>query len=405
MRWPKLKVVVLCSILAVYIVLGVIFKFMVGSGAIPQMEPTPEPPTGIDSVAALAPKTIDSNLAAAQRFMRDEMVVDAGHVYLYKPVGDSQFEDLGTNSEAVSYYLMWLANEGDKEAFDSALEYVEREMQHPTGHYLMWKLNENDEVVDDGSNIASDADLRAIKALLVAEEKWGDRRYTNLIDEIADGLERVAITRDGYLAPYGGLSGTKPWIADEVWLSYMDFGVVNELAKRRGDPWGELSQKMKAATLEAQIHNGLFNSQLTEARRYGNGLDGGGYSINSLWIMVRSAESNDAQLRAAARESLGFYMEKYEVDGALFGVYSSNGDALSPDESPWVYALVGRAATHLGEKTFAEAMMQELNELQVMERDSEYYGAIPEGSADDLRIGQFTMQESILTMQSYKKAR
>ena len=274
-------------------------------------------------------------------------------------------------------------------------------MQHPVFGYMQWKLTDRESVEGDGANIASDADLRAIKALMIAQKKWADPKYGVLIDELASGVERVAVTRDGYLAPYGGASGDSAWTADEVWLSYADFGVMRELGERRGDPWRRMYDQMKRATLDAQLENGLYNTELTAQRVEGNGLDAGAYSINSLWIMVRSAESGDAQLEASAREGLEFYKRAFERDGMLFSAYRSDGSAASGFDAPWVYALVGRAAISLDDEEFSVAMVDRLLDFHVQDPRSRMYGAIVEGEEDSPRVGQFTLQESLLTLQDF----
>jgi endo-1,4-beta-D-glucanase Y len=276
-------------------------------------------------------------------------------------------------------------------------------MIYPKVGYMMWRLTSNDSVIGDGSNIASDADLRTIKALLIAERQWRDSKYTEMIDQLASGIKKVAITKDNYLAPYGGVSGqTATWTANEVWLSYTDFTVLNELSNRFGPPWTIVYVNMKKASLKAQLVNGLYNSMLTESRQYGNGIDAGGYSINSMWMMVRNAESSDKELMQAANKSLQFYKNKYQVDGELYATYGSNGDALSPADTPWVYALVGRAAIALDDKEFSDQMIKKLIEKQINNSSSQFFGAFPEDYKNKTRVGQFTMQESILTMQAYR---
>jgi len=53
----------------------------------------------------------------------------------------------------------------------------------------------------------------------------------------------VGVTKEGYLAPYGGVSGENAtWTANEVWLSYSDFTVFRALAERRELP-GTASMK------------------------------------------------------------------------------------------------------------------------------------------------------------------
>jgi endo-1,4-beta-D-glucanase Y len=401
---PKRKTRFLAAIALSWIALAVILWVLVGTGAIERAPPTPIGPAGTDEVNVIPPRPdVETHLQAAQGFVYEKLAREDGHVYLYHLVyPDSTFPDVtDTNSEATSYYLLWTAQHKDKAAFDNELSFIKREMMHPTAHYMRWRIEENGSIISDGGNIASDADLRAIKALMIAEDTWGDAVYTETIDELAQGLETVAITADGYLAPYGGGDERDPWIADETWLSYEDFVVTKELSERRGEPWVTLHRKMKNASLGAQIHNGLFNSQLTQSRGYGNGIDGGVYSINSMWIMIRMAESDDPELRAAAKRSLAFYKNKYQIDGQIFATYGSNGDALSPSDTPWGYALVGRAAAALDDREFADAMMFKLTSMQVMDATSPINGAFLEGAGKDLRAGQFTIQESILTMQEY----
>lgn len=355
-----------------------------------------------------APEFFDSDvlfrLEASQQFLEEWMVRPNGHVELYHAVSGTGDTVRQTNSEAISYYLLWTAQAERKADFDRSLNFMEENMLHPDIGYMMWRLEENGSVQGDGSNIASDADLRAIKALLLAEERWGDARYTEIIDTLSEGLERTAVTEDEFLAPYGGASGEdSTWVADEVWLSYVDFTVLRALEERRGEPWGEIYDNMKEAVLGAQIHNGLYNPQLTADREYGNGLDAGAYSINSLWVMVRNAESGDEELMDSAREGLAFYKSKYREEGTLHQGYDSSGNVAVRGESPWAYALVGRAAINLGDLEFAEKMVDELLTFQNV-LEERWYGAILEGEGKERRASQFTIQESILTLQDYKQS-
>jgi endo-1,4-beta-D-glucanase Y len=401
-QWPREKLAFLFGIIFFYVVVAAALIFASSTGAI---QKSSQKFLQDNSTAQIPTYLIQPNLQAAESFLQGNLVKSNGHIDLYMTTSQNQtLQDNNTNSEAISYYLLWTAQANDKKDFDKALSFVQLHMAQPKFGYLMWKLQANDTVVNDGSNIASDADLRAIKALLIAEKQWNDPTYTAMINQLAAGLERVAVTSDGYLAPYGGASGdTSTWSAKEVYLSYSDFTVFQELAKIRGESWTSIYDKMKAASLKAQLANGLYNSMLTESRQYGNGIDGGAYSINSMWMMVRNAESGDPDLMQSASKSLQFYKDKFTVDAALYASYSSNGDALSPSETPWAYALVGRAAIALNDKPFSQAMIQKLLSLQVLDSTLPIFGAFPEYYGQQVRVGQFTMQESILTMQDYMK--
>ena len=142
---------------------------------------------------------------------------------------------------------------------------------------------------------------------------------------------------------------------------------------------------------------------MTKDRIYGNSIDAGGYSINSMWMMVRNAESKDADLMKSARRSLQFYKDKFMTDTELYAQYDSNGDSLSPQDNPWVYALVGRAAIALDDKGFSQLMIQKLIEHQVSDNQSILFGSFPEGYGNETKVGQFTMQESILTLQDFNE--
>lgn len=407
---PWKKIAFLVGIPIVYVLVGIALLLLVQGGVIERLPPTPLYAAGDDSLPEPISLSVGVHLRAAETFFRTHHLRDDGHILLYRLVteeGTSE-EDSDTNSEAASYFLLWAAQAGDKEGFDRELRYIEEKMVHPVGGYLQWRLTEEGRVETDGSNIASDADLRAIKALLIAERRWGDPAYGRMIDTLAQGLERTAITKDGLLAPYGGMSGETPWTTEESWLSYGDFTVFRDLATRRGAPWTIMFQKMKSAVLGAQLQNGLYNSQLTVRREYGNGIDGGGYSINSLWIMDRNAESGDPELVASANRSLAFYKEQFARNAEIDTLYGSNGDALSPGDAPWVYALVGRAAISLGDREFSDAMIEKLVAGQEMDCASPNYGALYEGvpgAEGERRVGQFTMQEAILTMQAYQLSR
>ena len=360
---------------------------------VPELPSSPKDNANIDSIVEAV--DITRNLRSAQTFVLSKLVRQNRHINLYWTTGDGLPDFNNTNSEALSYFLLWNAREKNKEEFDKGFEFVQTRMMHKSG-YLMWKLDANDNASLDGSNIASDADLRTLKALYIASEQWKDERYTDMIDRLATGLEKVAVTSDNYLSPYGGMSGDTAWTAREVWLSYTDFTVLKRLSTR--EPWKSVYTNMKQAFLDAQLDNGLYNPELTESRDEGNGLDLGEYSINSMWMMVRAAESDDAELQASARKSLDFYKKKFSTDNAVYSSYTSSGEP-SFVESAWAYALVARAAIALEDAEFSKDMINKLISFQVMDNNSVYFGAIPEGA--DKRVGQFTMQEAILTMQDF----
>ncbi len=343
-----------------------------------------------------------ASLQQAQNFTLNNLMEDDGFIPLYVTGSKDQTVSSQTNSEALSYGLCWTAIDKRKIQFDKELNFIENSMQHPQAGYLMWRLEENRKPIDDGGNIASDADLRTIKALIIAKEYWGDKRYQEKINELATSLESIAITKDNFLAPYGGVENDSTlWKTQNVWLPYADFQMFRYLANTRGSPWNAVYKNMKQAYLNAQLSSGIYQTELTENRIYATTLDGGNYSIHSFWMMVRASESEDKELQQSAQKALNFYKESFYQNNKIYTAYSEVGLPASTTDAPWVYALVGRAAIELGDYKFSEDMMKKLLEFQDRDPSSEYYGAFNEGSKEQPRATQFTIQESILTLQTY----
>lgn len=406
------KKLFIAGIILLYLVIAGSILFLVSGGVISKLPPEPVGPKLYESkenpnrdLASLVNvKEERMNLETAKIFFNNNLVREDGHVNLYYvPNGNTAFYEGWdyTNSEAASYYLLWNAYDKNKQAFDLELEYIRNNMIEPDYGYLMWRLGPDSKASGNDRNIATDADLRMLGALMVADSQWKDERYKKMIDELTDSLEEVAITENGHFAPYGGVRDGTLWKTEEVWLSYADFTVFRELADRRGQPWVNVYNNMKESVIMSQTTSGVYNTQIDANGNFHNTLDNGNYSINSLWVMVRAAESGDKDLRTSATKALSFYKDRYETDGKLYASYDINGNPATLDESTWVYALVGRAAIALGDEEFADKMVDRLVERQVNDPSSDLYGAFLEGPEDSLAASQFTIQESILTLQAY----
>ena len=396
---PKLAIIL--GVVLVYLAVAATLILLVNNGTIPQADPPEDTSTVYEDDNAPLPATynLTQRKEAAISYVEEHLTQPNGHINTYEPLREQTIQGANdTNSEAISYSLQIAAQANNQEIFDRQLDYLENYLQHPRG-FLMWRVEEDYQARGEGRNNAHDADLRVIRALYIAHDRWGEERYLRLIDEIATGLELVAITPDNRLAAYGGMSGDTPWMADESYLAYSDFQALERLANTRGGAWVEVEENMRQITLDAQLENGLYNSEYWPTSGYGTGIDGGVYSINSLWIMVRFAESNDEELMQSAREGLEFYREQYAQERLIYAAYTSSGEPAVDYEAIWAYALVARAAHALGDDSFGEVMITRMLEYQDTNQQSESYGAFIEGDAGDERAGQFTIQESILTLQ------
>lgn len=394
------KSVMVALIIVLYLLFGTAVFLAVGSNLIAPLPPRPLDTQRGDSVNDTYDMFIES-LRAAQDFTDAKLVREDGHIYSYYDVNTGELSDSSMTSEAASYYLLWNAKEQNKVAFDRELDYIEKNMIHPEGRFMMWKLDDTGQPLEDGANVATDADLRAIRALHMAHGIWDDDRYSRAAEDLTDALENVALTEDRRFSAYGGVRDGEIWKTEEVWLSYADFNAFSTIYWDRGQPWRDVHHKMKISFLDAQDDLGPYSTQLEADRAISSRLDNDGYSINSLWVMVRAAESEDEELRRSAQRALEFYKSRYARDGIIFTDYKKDGTPGSGGDSPWAYSLVGRAAIALGDEEFADSMIYELLKEQVRDPSSELYGAFPEGPEGEKKVGQFTMQEIIITLQDY----
>ena len=393
----QMKVFLLVLMIIIYIIFAFFLRGLINLGYIQTLPPSPQ--YSVNSILEQNAYEV-INLEQVENFVNNKLAESNGHINLdFIPSSSNATINNSneTNSEAVSYYLLWSAQSRYKNNFDSELDYMEKYMLTPQ-NYLRWRLEADDKAITDGNNIASDADLRTIKALLIAEKQWKDKRYTELINNMSNGLANLAVD-NGTFVPYGGVHDDGSiWKADEIYLSYADFETLRVLAFRKGEPWISVDNNMKKDVIASQTSNGLYNSHLSNGV-YSNFLQKY-YSIDNLWVMVRAAESQDPELQNSSRKALNFYKTQFVENGKLSTGYDINGNSTN-DESPWVYALVGRAAVALNDREFADVMMQKLLETQNEDQNSSLYGAFPEGDPNNPIASQFTQQESILTIQAY----
>lgn len=187
-------------------------------------------PDGTRSAAQLRTDFLD-------RYVRDGRVVrlDQG--------GD-------TVSEGQAYGLLIAYAAGDRERFGAIWSWTKRHVLTDDS-LLAWRWTEEDGVADEQS--ASDADLDAARALVLAGASWGDDRYTKAGKTMAAAvLDHETTTTDlGRILLPGPWADSDPYRYDS---SYASPAAYRVLADATGDHrWKELeagSSAVTAAVLE-----------------------------------------------------------------------------------------------------------------------------------------------------------
>lgn len=319
----------------------------------PGSTPTPTPVAGADA----------SELA--EDFLAD-WVDDDGRVVRRDQGGD-------TVSEGQAYGLFAALLADDEESFDAVWNWTTSELQRDDG-LLAWRWAEG-EVVD--AEPASDADLDAARALVVAGERFDRPDLTEDGTALADVvIEQLTVETDAGRILLPGLWAAKaPHGYNPSYASPAAFSI---LARATGDArWDELargSAQVTATMLDsvalpadwAQVHPDGRVEMMPGAMGTGDEVQ---YGFDAARLPLRYAEScsaGDAQLAARTYAAMG---QSDDIAARL----DLGGAPLTEDRSPLTFAARAAAATSDGDVTAGVADLKRAVELSADVQT--YYGA------------------------------
>lgn len=276
----------------------------------------------------------------------DRPTVDAGRSFLDAHVaadGRVVRTDQGgdTVSEGQAYALLVAVGLGDAATFESVWRWTEETLQRPDG-LLSWRWAEG-RVVDPSS--ASDADLDAARALVLAGQRFGVGRYTAAGVRLGQAVldHETVETAAGRVLTAGQWATTEPYAYNP---SYASPGATAVLAAASGDPrWAELdagSRTVTAALLDAaplppdwaQVHADGRVEAMPGAQGLGQNVRHGYDAARTPVRFAESCAADDRALAARTAEALdrGAGAAELDLGGAPLG------------EGRSVVAETGRAA-------------------------------------------------------------
>lgn len=306
-------------------------------------------------------------------------VEQAGRAFLdgyVDPDGRVVRRDQGgdTVSEGQAYALLVAAAVGDRERFALVWSWTRTQLQRDD-QLLSWRWQDG-AVVDDES--ASDADLDAARALIIAGTAFDNPAYTRAGDQLGQAIldHETVKTKAGRILVAGSWADTEPYGYNP---SYASPAATAVLAGSAPDSrWAELDRGTRVVT-RAGLQSADLPPDWAQVRRdgrvepmpgaAGRGNDGVRYGYDATRLPLRFAEScniDDVALAADLVTPLGRF------PGA-FAARDLGGQPLTQDES--VVAAAGQAAAHAaGGDT--EGARVELDRMAALEqRSPTYYGA------------------------------
>ncbi len=209
-----------------------------------------------------------------------------------------------TVSEGQAYGLLIAYANGDRRRFGEIWTWTKRHLL-TDDHLLAWRWTPDDGIADGQS--ASDADLDAARALVLAGSSWDESRYTTAGKTMASAIleHETATTELGTILLPGPWADSEPYRYD---ASYASPAAYDVLAKATGDDrWEALGSGSRAVT-RAVLAGSDLPSDWSQVHADGTvdpmpatgGDDRVLYGYDAMRLPLRYAEACAAQDRSLA---------------------------------------------------------------------------------------------------------
>ncbi|MBF4568267.1 glycoside hydrolase [Plantibacter sp. VKM Ac-2880] len=334
-------------------------------------------PANLPGPPAASPGAVEAG-SGPQPTAEDRSATQAAEAFLADWVDDGRVvrRDQGddTVSEGQAYGLLIAAGVGDEQAFTGIWDWTEANLQRPDG-LLAWRWSDG-EVVD--AEPASDGDLDAARALVIAGKRFDEPRFTDagvkLAGVIADRMT-VETAAGRILLPGTWAAATEPYAYNPSYASPVAFSV---LGAATGDPrWAELqagSAAVTSALLDesplppdwAQVHADGTVDAMPGAAGTGQSVR---YGYDAARLPIRYAESCIPADQATAARLVSTLARSKELRAET----DLGGSPLTSDQHP--LALEARAAARAAVGNLPEAA-DDLRAADVLAQEvPSYFGA------------------------------
>ncbi len=338
---------------------------MTRSGDTTGADPSGTTPPGPSADAGPPPAELRTYTAEeAGRAFLDGYVQDDGRVVRTDQGGD-------TVSEGQAYAMLVAVALGDAETFDAVWAWTQDNLRRADG-LLSWRWDGR--VIDPSS--ASDADLDAARALVLAGESFGEPGYTTAGVDLGRALldlETVQ-TAAGRILTAGQWAMTEPYAYNP---SYASPGATAALAAASGDPrWAELDAGSRAVTAAllreaplppdwAQVHADGTVEAMPGAQGRGQSVRYGYDAARTPIRMAESCDPADRALAAAMVDALdrGGDVAELDLGGSPLG------------EGGSVVAAVAQAAAVAASGDTGRAVEELVDGDRLAQLSPSYYGA------------------------------
>ncbi|MGL5415635.1 MAG: glycosyl hydrolase family 8 [Clostridium sp.] len=262
-------------------------------------------------------------------------------------------------SESEGLMLLYYIERNDEEGFNKTFEYIKNNMMLKNG-LLSWRIDG-----DVKSPVSATIDeLRIIKALIIAGEKWDSVRYRYYAIEIANGLYKN-LKEGNVLVDFNDGTGN----SDNVTLCYIDLLALKYLTN--------IDFKWKGIYTESEkiLQGGFISDNVPLYRKVYN-IKTKKYDNENVDMLLNTIILlNEAEAGVNISKSVNWIVEKFKEDGAIYSFYNPNTGAVESDvQSTSIYANLLQIAEIEKNNELYELALRKLNAYQILDKKSVLYG-------------------------------
>ncbi|MGL5646428.1 MAG: glycosyl hydrolase family 8 [Clostridium sp.] len=262
-------------------------------------------------------------------------------------------------SESEGLMLLYYIERNDEEGFNKTFEYIKNNMMLKNG-LLSWRIDG-----DVKSSVSATIDeLRIIKALIIAGEKWDSVRYRYYAIEIANGLYKN-LKEGNVLVDFNDGTGN----SDNVTLCYIDLLALKYLTN--------IDFKWKGIYTESEkiLQGGFISDNVPLYRKVYN-IKTKKYDNENVDMLLNTIILlNEAEAGVNISKSVNWIVEKFKEDGAIYSFYNPNTGAVESDvQSTSIYANLLQIAEIEKNNELYELALRKLNAYQILDKKSVLYG-------------------------------
>ncbi|NFN93527.1 glycosyl hydrolase family 8 [Clostridium botulinum] len=320
-------------------------------------------------------------------FINNKLMDEEGGVYTNYINSDSQGDITKGHavlSESQGIMLLYSLEKNDRITFDRTLDYI-RNYMVLKNNLISWRIEDKSK-----SEISATIDdLRIIKALLLAEEKWNDKSYRGIALRISKGISKELIEND-ILADFNdGISKSKT-----TTLCYLDLQTIKMLSNLNSS-W----EKVLKTSLQI-LNNGYVSDEVPlykkEFYRASETYDD--ENIDTLLSMI--VLLNKQEYGEDIGKSIAWIKQKFINDGFISTLYSTSGESLTNIESTSIYSFIIQMASKADDKELARLAMNKVKAFQVNNKESIIYGGY--GMEDGLQVYSYDNLNALFAHRYFK---